>query len=190
MSQELIPVSAIGRVLLRFFWQTSLALLLSIGIALGLAWGFGPPPASGYSSLPTVFFLSGFPMIIAGGTLSFAMNTADTPRRKLRLSLPLIFGAIFLGWQSYAVWCLSLVQADVQNGRLLIVILFATAHLLCVFAVFLLFSFAYAQSLERSQPENEETQRQDRFLFLACAVGWYLLGMGWVGLLCLFAVLT
>ncbi|HWL08292.1 MAG TPA: hypothetical protein VNQ76_07805 [Planctomicrobium sp.] len=172
-----------ARIAVRFIVSMLLTLGFSLAFYTGAIHWLGAPASSGYSTLPTVFYLSSFPMVAAGGSLGFAISSARTTPVRRRLMIPLLFGALFLGWQSYALWCLPEEEFAAGRGSFLASLILAVAHLLCYVAVFVLLNFAVARIQGNVLTANE------RFLLQVCSVAWFALGLVWVFLLCIFAAM-
>ncbi len=173
----------IRRIAVRFAISFVLTTSLAIAVFKCLTLWLGPPSSSGYSTLPTVFYLSSFPMIAAGGTLGWAISQLDKRSSRRDFYFALALGAFFIGWQSYSIWCLPGEKYRELGGGFIAAMILAVAHISCYAIVFALLNLAIAHL-----PKQGYT-KEERFFLQVCAGSWYALGFCWVILLCMFAAL-
>ena len=178
--------NAEARLAARFFVTSVTVLLCAAGLAWGLTQVWAPRSVSGASlfrifAVSTLFLFLG--SIALGQALQHVQRERQTPFRR-RLVIALVSGTLFVGVQSYGLWCLlqRVNPSEVQTGVYSFVFAFTGLHALHVSVALLFLVFVTL---------NGFADRYDHEYYWGvsvCTYFWHLLSIVWLCLLAVFCI--
>ena len=172
----------------RFFAATVVQALICIGLATGLAWGFGTSPQSEQLQLPTAFRFGTMFLAIGSWFLHVSRNHVRREKQiefRRSLKLALLFAVLFVGVQSFGLWDFVKGTRDYDNPQLNshgFVFMFTALHAM---------HFLVAQSVLLWVTLAAHLDRYDHEYYFGVSFAtwfWHALGIAWVAILCVFSI--
>jgi cytochrome c oxidase subunit 3 len=170
---------------LRFFASTIGVVALAAGIAKGLVWLSGGRVAQ--QLVPPVFW--GTTLLLAAGSFELHRAVASVRRERQRpfrraLIAALATGTLFVGLQSYGLWCLLQFPeaTDAQTGIKAFVFMLTFLHGMHFTVALGFLVFITLRAL---------ADRYDHEYYwgvAACGYFWHCLGLVWIAILAVFAI--
>lgn len=148
-----------------------------------LIYRYGLPEPTGYTACPMAFFYAGFIMIATGGMLGLSLATTESRLFHWRLLACLTLATLFLGEQSYGIWCLAHIPQRPDSSMNAVAMMMAIFHCASTLAISLLIAYASAHTTPAQPPAESKS------ILKICAIYWYGLGFTWTFLLCLFSLI-
>lgn len=177
------------RIAVRFFQLAILVFALAAALAWLLTRIIPPPPLQQSPHFPTAFWFSSLLLLV--GSLLLHRATWDVRRERQTsfrrgLIAALCTGGLFLGVQSYGLICLLQQQqaTQVATGVTAFVFVFAFLHGLhfVVATLFLVFVTVRARA--------DRYDHEYYWGVLVCGYFWHALGVVWLAILFVFAIVT
>lgn len=164
------------------------AAVFAAAIAQVLIQTLGAPTVSGGLDLPMAFHFSTVVLIIGSWQLHRATGFVSIEKQKpFRQSLKraLFLGAVFVGVQSYGIWCLLQAYPNTQNTQV-------GAHgFIFVFVALHALHFTVAMMFLVFVTVNGTLDRYDHEYYwgvTVCEWFWHALGIVWLAILAVFAI--
>ncbi len=180
---------ATERVAVRFFRASVVVFVLAAGLAWLLIETVPAAVARGDVSFPAAFWISS--LLLCGGSVMLHRATWDVRRERQQpfrraLISALIAGTLFIGVQSYGLWHLLQQQrpAEVATGSGAFVFVFSFLHGMHFVVAMLFLVFVTVQAL---------ADRYDHEYYwgvVVCGYFWHTLGVVWLAILGVFAIVT
>lgn len=172
---------------LRFFALSSAVILGASGVAAALMRIFGRSPTTAFH-FPAAFGATTGLLIAGSVTLHGALRAVRRERQQLfrkRLLLSLLWGSLFMGVQTYALWTIVPAERSAQDastGVTPFVLMLAILHGLHFLVATLFVSYVYVQAL---------ADRYDHEYYWGvsiCTWFWHVLGIAWAAILAVYSI--
>ena len=178
-----------GDLFIKIFAVYVAAAIFASAIAQILIRALGPPPVSDKLMLPMAFHVSTVVLIIGSWQLRRATRFVSIEKQKpfrQSLKLALVLGTLFVGIQSYGIWCLlQAYPTNTQSTQ-------TNAHgFIFVFVALHALHFTVAMMFLVFVTVNGTYDRYDHEYYwgvTVCEWFWHALGIVWLAILSVFAI--
>jgi heme/copper-type cytochrome/quinol oxidase subunit 3 len=171
----------------RFFWLTLAIFSAGYGIArLLVLWNSGRPPWT-WGQFPPAFGVSSALLLMGSISLHQAVHFVRIEKRtafRRALLVALVAGTLFVGIQSFGLWCLIRQQRpeDVSTGVNAFIVMLAALHGLHFIVALMFLSYVTIKGF---------AARYDHEYYwgvLVCTWFWHALGLIWLAILAVFVI--
>ena len=176
-----------SRFALQFFAVAMASFAVAGGLAFALVHMLGPAGAPGEIRFPAVFWLSSGLLVVGSGALQRAIGQVRLEHQgpfRRALFVALGAGTLFVGLQTYGLWCLvhQQIPEQAQTGANAFITVLTALHGLH-FTVALLFVVYVSLKAISDRYDHEYYWGVS-----VCAWFWHFLGVVWLGILSVFAI--